>query len=336
MAKKDAPSFDILQPMLRADLFGHADAEKTFLDAWNNREVRPLHPAWILTGAKGIGKATLAHRIARFIFANSQLSTLEIPADSPEFQRYADGGYSDLQILSLDTEPEEKASISVDSVRRMIDGLRMSASDGGWRVVIIDSIDDMNRNAANSLLKILEEPPAQTLFLIVAHKLSGVLPTIKSRSAVIRLRALPDADVRKLVFDIVGDGADLERVSRVASAAGGSVAKALSIMGSAADDFPDLFETARIISDPTAKSSRLLEISKHLSSSPDSMNILLDVIYNLSITPQSTLHTPHLSDLYFTAASELASQRALNLEADATAYKIIRDIRKCLLIPTAI
>ncbi|MDR0449390.1 MAG: AAA family ATPase [Rickettsiales bacterium] len=330
MAKKAAEnSFETLHPMRRANLLGHAAPEKIFLDAWKNRALRPLHPVWILAGPKGIGKATLAHRIAKFIFADNDGDSLEISPDSAAFQRYLDGGYADLAILSLETDPEEKTEISVDFVRKMTESLRMSASGDGWRVVIIDSIDDMNRNAANSLLKILEEPPAKTLFLIVAHKLAGVLPTIKSRAQVLRMGVLSESDVRKILIEAAGMDADMEKLGRAAAVSGGSVAKAVSVLGGG-DDFPDMFEVADIISNPDAKVSKLMETAKQLSANDETMAILLDVIHYLSSD------NPSLAELYSGASSELSAADALNIDPESAAFKIIRDIRKCLSIPTAI
>ncbi|MCL2629390.1 MAG: AAA family ATPase [Alphaproteobacteria bacterium] len=340
MAKKTAPLFEVLHPMKRIDLFGHADAEKIFLDAWNNRETRPLHPVWILAGPKGIGKATLAHRIAKFVFANSSAAgglfgpapaaaSLDLSPDSIEFQRYIDGGYPDLSIISLETDPEEKTEISVDFVRRMIDSMRVSASDDSWRVVIIDSIDDMNRNAANSLLKILEEPPAKTLFLIVAHKLASVLPTIRSRSQVLKMRVLDESDVRKILFEAAGVEADMEKLGRAAKLSDGSVARALSLFfggGSA----PDLFEVADIVTNPEAKASKLVEVAKSLATSDETLNVLLDVIHYLAAK------NPIMAELYSEAAKEFKTADALNLDFEAVAFKTIRDMRKCLSIPTAI
>ncbi|MDR0319690.1 MAG: AAA family ATPase [Rickettsiales bacterium] len=327
--KKEENIIETIHPMRRSDLLGQAAAEKLFLDAWKNRDARPLHPVWILAGPKGVGKATLAHRIARFVLSGGAGATLEIPAHEAAFQRYIDGGYADLAIVSLETDPEEKSEISVDFARRMTESLRMSASDDSWRVVVIDSIDDMNRNAANSLLKILEEPPAKTLFLIVAHRLASVLPTIKSRAQVVRCGVLNESDVRKILIESAGMDADMEKLGRAAAASDGSVAKALSVLG-AGDDFPDMFAIAGMVSAPETKASKLVEISKQLAAGEESMSMLLDVVHYLSRA------TPSLARLYSEAAAELASADALNLDPDATAFKIIRDIRKCLSIPTAI
>lgn len=331
--KQTSPLIEMPHPMTRADLLGQDAAQNIFLSAWNNRNTRPMHPAWILAGPQGVGKATLAHRIARFIFSSNSdtNSTLEIPQDSTAFRRYVDGGYADLTIISLETDPEEKTEISVSAVRRMTDSLRTTASDGGWRVVIIDSIDDMNRNAANSLLKILEEPPAKTLFLIVAHSLSAVLPTIRSRSVVLRMGTLPASDIQKIIMQSAGMDADMERIARAAKISSGSVSRAISLLGGNLDDFPDMFSIAEMISDATIKASKLLEISKSLAQNFDTMNVLLDVIHHLARRAPLAL-----ARLYSQAAHEIKTADALNLERDAVAFKIIRDIRKCLSIPIAI
>lgn len=172
-----------LTPRNNPQLIGHADAEQTCLQAWNQNR---FPHATLIHGQKGIGKATFAFRLARFIlsgggeggmFGPSDLST---PEDSPIFARILAGSHGDLMVIESDPESKTGA-IKVDQVRGVPQFLAMTASEGAWRVIIVDSVDDLNNNAANALLKVLEEPPAQTALLLVSHQPGRLLPTIRSR-----------------------------------------------------------------------------------------------------------------------------------------------------------
>ena len=159
------------QPRLNPFLFGHQTVEQTFLTSWNSGRIPH---AWLLSGPQGIGKATLAFRLARFVLASKREektgmnlfgdieANLEMDCDDPVFKRVASGGHADLMTLERPVDKETnrlKSSIPIESVRTAGDFLRRTASEGGWRVLVIDSADELNLNAANALLKILEEPP---------------------------------------------------------------------------------------------------------------------------------------------------------------------------------
>lgn len=199
-------------PRTREGLIGHAEAERAFLDAYSSGR---MHHAWLLTGPRGIGKATLAYRFARFLLSRGSddagaglfgapppPESLAIPPDSLVFRRVAAGGHGDLK--GVEREADEKTGklksvISVVEVRSVGHFLHMTASEGGWRVVVIDSADDMNPNAANALLKVLEEPPARAMILLVSHNPGRLLATIRSRCRRLPLRPLPEDTVAGLL-----------------------------------------------------------------------------------------------------------------------------------------
>lgn len=173
----------------------------------------------LLHGPAGIGKATLAFEMARAIFTATS-------DESPEHivEQVAAGGYPNLFVLRK--APRETGRgfytvIRVDEVRGFVEELRMTRGRAGHRVAIVDSIDDANANAANALLKILEEPPADTTFLLISHRPGQLLPTIKSRCHPIAMRPLSDAEVREVLTQNRPD-ADAEAVERAVSLAGGS------------------------------------------------------------------------------------------------------------------
>ena len=192
-------------------LFGHQHAEQEFISCFKSGK---LHHGWLITGPKGIGKATFAWRIAKFLLTQpiDRLETNEPFDNSGESQtseidenlkktiiaRVLAGSEPRLAIIRKSFDEKRKtfrASIRVDEVRQLKTFFSLSVSDGGSRVAIIDCADDMNINAANALLKTLEEPPKNTVFLIISHKPQSLLPTIKSRCRKLRLSSLSDSDL---------------------------------------------------------------------------------------------------------------------------------------------
>ncbi len=170
-----------------------------------------LPHALILSGPRGIGKATLAFRFARRLMVEGQAGGLfALPAaanpagdpDHPVFRQIASGGHPDLMVLERtvnEKTAKRREEIVVDDVRAVSAFLRLTPLEGGWRIVIVDAADELNRNAANALLKILEEPPRQALLLLVSHAPGRLLPTIRSRCRTVTLRSLDDGQVRELL-----------------------------------------------------------------------------------------------------------------------------------------
>jgi len=222
-------------------LHGHVEAEHAFLDAY--RGGRMPH-AWLIGGARGIGKATLAYRMARFVFAHpdpaipavQNAESLALPADNPAVRRIAAQGHSDL--LALERVEDDKGKMStvipVDMVRKTIGFFGSTAGEGGWRVCIVDSADELNAAGANALLKILEEPPAKCLLLVVSHAPGRLLPTIRSRCRRLALRPLSPEDVARSLADALQRDAGEPDIKAAATASDGSVARALDLLGGTA------------------------------------------------------------------------------------------------------
>ena len=177
-------------------LYGHKTSQLDFLDAFNTNR---LHHAWMISGPRGIGKATLGYKISKFILSRNQSSelinnelqnTLDIPLDHPVSKRIDALGEPNLYLVRRiwdEKLKKFKQNITVDEIRKLKNFFNMSATDGGWRVAIIDSADEMNNSAANALLKILEEPKLNTYFFLISHQPSSLLSTIKSRCLKINL-----------------------------------------------------------------------------------------------------------------------------------------------------
>lgn len=232
---------DPLAPDPAANLIvlGHEAAERDFLQAWQSGR---LHHAWLITGKRGIGKATLAYRIARFLLQeggepqsgglfNTVPDSLDLPADSQVVRRVAIGAHPDLRVVQRqwdDKKKRRKGEIVIENVRGIGAFLSMTSGEGGWRVVLVDAADEMNRNAANAILKLLEEPPRRSIFLLLAHNPARLLPTIRSRCRTLALPPLNDETVQALLRQYRPD-LSAEAVAALSYMAEGSIGRALEL-----------------------------------------------------------------------------------------------------------
>ncbi|WP_324754320.1 DNA polymerase III subunit delta' [Roseovarius sp. Pro17] len=218
-------------------LIGQGAAEAAFLDAFNGDR---LHHAWLVTGARGVGKATFAWRAARFLLAHDEAggmfgadtpSSLDISPDHPIARRML--ARSEPQLFHITRSINDKTDrlrdmIVADDVRSLHNFLSLSSADGGRRAVIIDSADEMNVQAANSLLKMLEEPPARTTLFLISHQPSGLLPTIRSRCRELRLPPLSAEDMAQALTQAgIEQGDDTQAL---AALSGGSVGEAVRLI----------------------------------------------------------------------------------------------------------
>ena len=165
--------------------------------------------------------------------AVQKATSLAVDADNPVARRIAAQAQGDLLVLErVINEQTGKlyTVIRVDDVRRAVPFFGSTAGEGGWRIAIVDAVDDLQREGANALLKVLEEPPARTLLLLVSHAPGRELPTIRSRCRRLLLRPLDAADVARAVAAATGRNADDAEVQEAAAAADGSVARALGLL----------------------------------------------------------------------------------------------------------
>lgn len=224
---------DVSEPAENPFLVGH-DAEVHALSS-AYRSGR-LHHALLVHGPRGIGKATFAFAFARYLLANPDPSsapdeTIGIDPASSLFRQIASGAHPGVLHLTrpLDKDGKKfKTAITVDEIRRVSKFLSMTSHDGGYRIVIVDPADDMNTNAANALLKNLEEPPPKALFVLISHAPGGLLPTIRSRCQTVRLQPLTNDQLLKVLQEI-GETVPQDKQARtqIAVRSEGSPRKAL-------------------------------------------------------------------------------------------------------------
>jgi DNA polymerase-3 subunit delta' len=223
-------------PRENATLIGHEAAEAALQASYRSRR---LPHAWLFTGPRGVGKATLAFRFARFLFAQGASpgllgasgEGLATAPDHPVFRRVASGGHSDLLVVERGVDPKtrrQRSAIVVDDARAVSSFLHMTAAEGGWRIVIVDGADMMNRSSANAILKILEEPPRRAVLLLLSDNPGRLLPTIRSRCRHLLLKPLSDAQV---VDSLRFYRPDLkpEDAAALARLGGGSIGRALEL-----------------------------------------------------------------------------------------------------------
>ncbi len=219
------------------ELIGHEDAESAILAAWENKR---LPHALLIGGPEGIGKATFAYRIARFLLANTEpgnakLKNLAVDHEHPVSRQISAMSHPDLLVLHRVSPEEGKkapSEIPAGMVRKTVSFFGSTAARGGYRVCIVDSAEELNRFGANSLLKVLEEPPTNSVLIIVSHSPGRLLPTIRSRCRRILLRALNAGEVSKAVRNIADQIDELPRdqIEEAAKVSNGSVRHALQLL----------------------------------------------------------------------------------------------------------
>lgn len=333
-------------------LLGQQAAESEFLRAFRSGR---MHHAWLLQGPRGIGKATCAYRFARFLMAtpsrsdgeppaaSSRPATLDIAADHPVVSRVTAGSEPCLRVVTR-TENDQgrlRADIVVDDIRKLAEFFQLSAPDRGHRVVIVDAADEMNRSAANALLKMLEEPPAAATIILVSHQPSRLLPTIRSRCRSLRLSPLGARDMRTaLVQAGMDETADDAALAELGAGSVGAALRLLRLDG--LELYRDLAGLLGTMPDLDRPRARALAETTGQRGAESRLDLLLDLIDILlarlarsgatGLTPPeavdgeaSTLRRlapdPKAARLWAERATELSAQlrhgRAVNLDPAA-------------------
>lgn len=213
-------------------IVGQDKAIDAFASAWAGRK---LHHAWLLAGPRGVGKSTFANEAARRVLADAagppvQLPGLQTPDDHPIVKLVEAGSHPDMRWL--ERLPKEKGEglardITIKQIRELGEFMGMTAALSPWRVAVIDSMDELNKEASNALLKMLEEPPPNTLFFLVSHAPGRLLPTIRSRCRMLHFQALAD-DVMTSILETRAPGLGEGERKRIVAMSFGSAGRALA------------------------------------------------------------------------------------------------------------
>ncbi|MDH4384112.1 MAG: DNA polymerase III subunit delta' [Caulobacter sp.] len=228
----------VAHPRDTAALEGQTAQEEAFLSALDSGR---LHHAWLLTGPEGVGKATFAYHAARRLLGAARDpagSPLSASLNDPVSKLMAARSHPDLMVLERDGEDgKPRKVIPVDEARRLPEFFSKAPARAAYRVAIIDAADDLNINAANAILKTLEEPPARGVLLLVSHSPGRLLPTIRSRCRTLSFRA-PDADVAAQIVRRAAevDGYDAARLVRMAGGAPGLAIRLAAMKALEVDD----------------------------------------------------------------------------------------------------
>lgn len=291
---------ETVYPHTNSYLIGHDQEVELFLSAYNSKS---LHHGWLITGDEGIGKATLAYKIARFLLSaeeNKTYSSLEIPPQSPVFTQVSTKSHPDFKVLERDfTETDKKklikainqgeeidetmrqglkrsSVIKVEDVRQVIDFLSKKSFNDNWRVVIVDSADDLNPSSANALLKILEEPPLKSILLLISHNPGKLLPTIRSRCSKLALKPLKEKEVASLLRRYKPELKET-KIQGLAQISGGSIGRAIKY---ADNEALVMYESIKKICYSGAKcdGELLLHLADQVSSDEDCWDLFAELI----------------------------------------------------------
>ncbi len=277
---------DFTHPRETSVLYGQAPAEQSLFDAFMSGR---MHHAWLLTGPKGIGKATLAYHMAKFVLTYGDAEkaramgaeNLTVSEDMPAARQILAQGHPDLLVIRRpvdDKTKKAKSVIPVDEVRKTSGFFGKSAGAGGWRVCIVDSADEMNANSANALLKVLEEPPAKSLFLLVSHQPGRLLPTIRSRCRQLPMPALSSSAMDQALG---ANGVDLngDDIAAIDILAEGSAGRALTIAsGGGLELYRSMFDLICQLPRPDIAAMHALADKAARRGAEQTFEILLDLM----------------------------------------------------------
>ena len=247
-------------------ILGQGRAVSAFADAWR---LRKLHHAWLLAGPKGVGKARFGFAAARRVLADAAGPTVDMPGietpdNHPIVRLVKAGSHPDMRWLQR--LPKEKGEglardITVKQVRELGDFMGMTAALSPWRVAVIDTVDELQSAGANALLKILEEPPPNTLFFLVTNAAGRLLPTIRSRCRRLEFAALGD-DAMTSILEAHAPSVTVAERERIIAMAGGSASRALAFAELGLAKLEDM--ALGILRDGDATNARRAELALEL------------------------------------------------------------------------
>ncbi len=302
-------------------LIGHERAERAFLDAYAQGR---LHHGWLISGPSGIGKTRLAKRLAAFLLGarGPKEALLDAPASDPVVQKLEADAHPDLRWVTRrpDEKGKVKQDIPVDDIRMLNAFFGYRPALGGWRVGVIDALDELNRAGANALLKTLEEPPTQSVVILVTHGARPVLPTIRSRCRMLALRRLSDGETKD-VLERVG-APQPELAATLARGRPGLGLRLAEPSGVAALSAAKGFLSGL----PRPRDAVLIEALK--SGGADQLAFDAFVGEALAWLADKAVETPRLSSAWIETAALAADARALNIEPAQAIAKLTAQLQR--------
>lgn len=305
-------------------LIGHDKCWSMAVNALNSGK---LHHGWILAGPRGIGKASFAHRMAIAILDPDNIHASILRA----------GTHPDLHVITrpLKELPKEgespakdaelKRSINVDQIRKLQSVLNVKASMSEKRVIIIDAADDMERGAANALLKSLEEPPRGTIFLLVSHASDKLLPTIKSRCQIMRFDPLPE-DMMYAALNIHIPNSSAEEKAALVRAGSGSPGQSLAYMGLDLADIEAALDSIRLNGDPNnVIRTKLVKLLTLKAAQPKFEAFLRRVPTYIAVHARNADHAniPRITDAYDQSLALASRAIGLTLDKPSVVFEMV-------------
>ena len=304
-------------------LIGHTQAQDEFLKA---RESGRLHHAWLVEGPSGIGKARFALRLASVLLGAepSAGDPAGASANDPVMQKILSDGHPDLKRVRRETNEKGvlKQDISVDQIRDLNAFFSLKPALGGWRIGIIDALDEMNESGLNALLKTLEEPPEKALLFLISHATRPVLPTIRSRCQTLRLKRLSDEDTRKvLALQLEGHGAEIATLVKGRPGRAGELTGQKVV--AAANAARTLLRAL-----PSANEAQLAEAVATASDGEDSFRAFAESLLDW-LADKASIGDPAWSGVWFESQQIVAGQQGLHMTPAQASAKLIACLQTC-------
>ena len=335
-------------PRMTDHLFGQNNAEQEILEAYRGGK---LPHAWILGGEKGLGKATLAWRFAKFVLSYpdpahpfvQNATNLDVENKNPVVQRIHALGHGDVHVLRREWNEKTKkhfSDIRAEDVRAAVHIFQHAASEGGYRIVILDSAENLNGSSANALLKMIEEPPNKSLFLIVSHRPNQILPTIRSRCRKLLLRTLSDADCTRALgaFYHEGEGRDVDKAVALAR---GSVSRALKLLAGASLDLHIQMERV-LAALPDLKWTDVHRIADHVAGRSNDedfetwVEAVQDWLTHKIHTPAASSHALRpWAEVWSLIGAQIREAEIFNLDRRALVLNVFSELAKAAVLAQA-
>jgi len=343
---------DKINPSENTYFIGHDEAVRQFLTAYNSGA---LHHGWLIGGDEGIGKATFAYKVARFLLcaeASKKYDSLEVNPESPVVSQIIQRSHPDFKVLERDyTETDKKklikainqgeevdeemkqslkrsSVIKVEDVREVVSFLMKKSFNDNWRVVIVDSVDDLNASSANALLKILEEPPLKSILLLISHNPGRVLPTIRSRCTKLMFAPLEEGEVATLLRRYAPEISEKE-VKSLAKISGGSIGRALRY---AENDALKMYEDIQKICYAGAKSDGelMVDLANEAAGDEDVWALFSELICRFIRENFPDFEKKReLYEVYESTLKILDETERLNMDKKQAVLQILGELQSC-------